>query len=638
MFLRKLAILCWLLGSMLLMPAALAQDDTAARQAAIAAAQVVLGRRPETWTYTIGFATDDASLGCPLIATGTKLGRSVVPYRYEFVYQGGQSYVVYVASDGSLVQLCDSKFNTPVQVSPTPTLLAGVTPTSTPFGTPAPTLVPNLPATLSANIGLTLQQYPCPVNYTGYMPPRIRNGAQTAAIEAGGVPNKLRSLPSTDNSISQQVGQIQPSRVLNFVLSGPACSGGYVWWYVEVDGVRGWTAESNFAENDYYIEPTAGNAATPSAPNVILSTPSSGGQLGGFSAAQGIDASFRLLEQFRGFAPFAAYRNDGQALYAFMYFSATPIAGTGTLLEYDAFSLQQTGRSLIISDVAPLNLQVSSLGDLVFSMNDGSIRVYNPNLLATDINQATLSPVLSIPNALSVIATSAGDFALSRDGRSLATFGCQQFLSTGGCVRISVRVFDLLTGALRYETGLPSDSTNMTMGTDLHFSADGTRLFAIGAPALASAILDATTGVILAPFNTDTLNQLSVLSVNNASNSLLSARCKLPAQSCGGAIEVGLWNNEGGLQGVLDVQGGDSPVLLETSDDGARFILSDVLNNLWLFSDSGLLLAQQAGAPFRDSPDAASFTSADFSPDGRFIVLTTRDARVVIWDVQAALD
>lgn len=98
----------------------------------------------------------------------------------------------------------------------------------------------------------------CPPDFNGYLPPRIQRGAVTAQVGVGGVPNTIRSLPTTE---SERLGQIQPNRRLDFVWNGPRCSGGYVWWEIEIDGVRGWTAESSFEQGEYYLEPTTGNAA-----------------------------------------------------------------------------------------------------------------------------------------------------------------------------------------------------------------------------------------------------------------------------------------------------------------------------------------------------------------------------------------
>lgn len=71
----------------------------------------------------------------------------------------------------------------------------------------------------------------------------------TGRIIAPTVPNRLRSLPSTDGDI---VGEL-PGRSEFAVLDGPACGGVYTWFFVEYNGITGWTAEGT--GQNYYIEP-----------------------------------------------------------------------------------------------------------------------------------------------------------------------------------------------------------------------------------------------------------------------------------------------------------------------------------------------------------------------------------------------
>ena len=128
---------------------------------------------------------------------------------------------------------------------------------STP-GTAAPA-TPVTQATLPANVTATPRpDFSCPPNFQGYLPPRIQSGPVTAQVEEGGLPNVIRALPTTE---SERLGQIQPGRRLDFVYGRPQCSGGYVWWEVEIDGVRGWTAESSAEDDAYFLVPTPGNAA-----------------------------------------------------------------------------------------------------------------------------------------------------------------------------------------------------------------------------------------------------------------------------------------------------------------------------------------------------------------------------------------
>jgi len=103
------------------------------------------------------------------------------------------------------------------------------------------------------------QEAVCPSQFTGYLPARIQIGQQTAQVADGGLPNRLREAPSTQ---AVQVGLAQPGRVLDRVVNGPACTDGFVWWLVEIDGVSGWTAESSFSEDRYFLEPV-GQAAVP---------------------------------------------------------------------------------------------------------------------------------------------------------------------------------------------------------------------------------------------------------------------------------------------------------------------------------------------------------------------------------------
>lgn len=60
------------------------------------------------WTHLLTNNITDTSLGCPLV-TGVALPSSIDVYRLELKY-GELNYTVYVSSDATMVQLCDSKF------------------------------------------------------------------------------------------------------------------------------------------------------------------------------------------------------------------------------------------------------------------------------------------------------------------------------------------------------------------------------------------------------------------------------------------------------------------------------------------------------------------------------------------------
>ncbi|MDQ7033473.1 MAG: hypothetical protein Q9P01_01160 [Anaerolineae bacterium] len=116
----------------------------------------------------------------------------------------------------------------------------------------------DLAGDLDESVARALAEYPCAVDFSGYMRPRLSVGFANAQIEIGGTPNTLRSYPNVDDSIGQRLGVIQLGRTIDRVMSGPVCNQGFVWWLVEFDGQTGWTAESNVATNDYFLEPLNG--------------------------------------------------------------------------------------------------------------------------------------------------------------------------------------------------------------------------------------------------------------------------------------------------------------------------------------------------------------------------------------------
>ncbi len=64
-----------------------------------------------------------------------------------------------------------------------------------------------------------------------------------------GTPNNIRAQANVD---ATRVGQI-PAGAVFTVLDGPQCNGGITWWYVNYNGVTGWTAEA--AGSEQFLEP-----------------------------------------------------------------------------------------------------------------------------------------------------------------------------------------------------------------------------------------------------------------------------------------------------------------------------------------------------------------------------------------------
>jgi len=103
----------------------------------------------------------------------------------------------------------------------------------------------------------------CPPLYQGFLRPRIDIGKASARVASRTLANRLRAGPELG---AQQIGEIPPRQVLDAVLDGPACDGAFVWWQVEVDGLIGWTVESDLNANAYYLEPVAPPVSEKSTP------------------------------------------------------------------------------------------------------------------------------------------------------------------------------------------------------------------------------------------------------------------------------------------------------------------------------------------------------------------------------------
>lgn len=107
-------------------------------------------------------------------------------------------------------------------------VLANFTPVAANFG--------QLEAIMLAN------QPVCP----GFMPSRIFPGQQARVTP--GAANRLRSIASTSGDV---VGQI-PGGATFQVIFGPECSENTAWWYVNYEGVQGYTAEG--MNGEYWVE------------------------------------------------------------------------------------------------------------------------------------------------------------------------------------------------------------------------------------------------------------------------------------------------------------------------------------------------------------------------------------------------
>ncbi len=152
----------------------------------------------------------DTSLGCPQPG---ETYRPVITrgYQFQLNYQG-TIYDYRVSANRQILILCS-----PVApVTPTPTIIP-----PSPTALPLPTLTPT-PAG--------------DVVCAGAMPSYLRVGVQVQ-VRATNIP--IRSRPSQSGPILDQI----PPGGTAWIIAGPQCGEGLVWWAVDHNGVTGWTAE-----------------------------------------------------------------------------------------------------------------------------------------------------------------------------------------------------------------------------------------------------------------------------------------------------------------------------------------------------------------------------------------------------------
>ncbi len=82
-------------------------------------------------------------------------------------------------------------------------------------------------------------------------PSRLQVGAQGQVV-AGQGSNNVRATPGTAGDL---LGSI-PEGGQFTVLDGPGCAEAMSWWYVDYNGLQGWTAEGD--SSSYWLEPLGG--------------------------------------------------------------------------------------------------------------------------------------------------------------------------------------------------------------------------------------------------------------------------------------------------------------------------------------------------------------------------------------------
>jgi WD40 repeat protein len=477
-------------------------------------------------------------------------------------------------------------------------------------GTGAGAVVPST----DVNVAAALQTYACPADFAGYLLPRIRVGTATARVEAGGLPNVLRAQPVANDQLAARLGTIQPNRTIDRVINGPVCSGGYVWWLVEVDGTQGWTVESDFSQEAYFLEPTPGNevvaAATPSAP----------------VAAPGLEGVAPVVLQKREDTT-AAERVTILAEGAFVL--ASDIIGEDTFVaaEYTldaanpAFTdtgIAETEAITELKTLADGTIVVVTASRITYYQKDGA--VYAPTLTVSDL------PVTGASSYLT---------AVSDDGLVFAFHTCTAG-SEDPCAqsRLVLRSFNAPVDL--WKADLPAGF----VVSRIVFSPDGQLVAALGFEAV--YLFDRITGI-----------QQGVLSNATAAFGMLDVAfhptepARMLTSICKRADAAGVVSGcTGGEITLWDLVSNQAIGVVETNNANPLFVAYTPQGDLILVADAagvttvrgaadGVLLANLIIPPDAATGAPVSVVDTAISPDGSQYVASGSDGQLYWWDLSS---
>lgn len=458
-----------------------------------------------------------------------------------------------------------------------------------------------------------LDEFACPAGFTDYLPPRLTIGPATARVQEGGLPNTLRSAPTTDASIGRRIGQAQPGRTLDRVLNGPACSNGFVWWLVEIDGTIGWTAESDAREQAYYLEPTSGNAATtvvsPVQPTPVPVTGSGTGTGTGNNSALISDEGIALLSGISGSAPVVdlLFVSDGSELVV--------LGAANPAIEIlDIAARDRTGRTLR-PDVPVLTVELASAVDETASLDTaGTLRLWD---VATASVLREIESVAEPPFGGS-------DLDFNSTGSLFVSSGCAES-QADTCTRGQVELWNATSGQpLRLQPAHP------TAPIVTRFSPDDALLASAATDGI--QIWDVQSGAFVTAFAKD--GDLPVYDLvwlpQNAG--VIQATCGQEQAGDDGTPEclqsdVRVWNLDSGSADLILGDHAGSARALAISPDGTRFASGGEDGMIYVYdTQTGAQIAAFSGHP------GAVLTLA-FSPDGTLLASGGDQETVFLWEL-----
>jgi WD40 repeat protein len=355
----------------------------------------------------------------------------------------------------------------------------------------------DLPGDLDETVARALAESPCTADFEGYLRPRLVAGFANAQVVTSGTPNALRTYPVTDDAVGQRLGVIQPGRTIDRVISGPVCNQGFVWWLVEFDGTTGWTAESNDATDEYFIEPL-GNVQPVPAATTAFTTPVA-------NNADAIAVNDKPITAL-------IFNSDGSRLFAAAQEQGFGDALNGFVSVWNLETNTSEGRIDVPSGVAALDYALEA-DLLLVAANNGTVTFYSasdPNLAATVAYEDVFAADMPVVPQL-VIAPDGTSFAVLECETAECTASQLRILSVEDASEEFSNVFDVVVDALAispdgaqiaaagnngvsffnvaeaeagnfYSVG---DDTSLPM-YDIAFNADGSQLLFVGCKILSS--------------------------------------------------------------------------------------------------------------------------------------------------------
>lgn len=419
---------------------------------------------------------------------------------------------------------------------------------------------------VDTNVQSALTQFTCPAGYAGYMQPRIGLGTGNAAIEQGGIPNTLRAFPTVDDNVGTRLGTVQPGRTIDRVLNGPVCNQGFVWWYIEIDGTQGWTAESNAADSSYFI-------ISVGAQNI---PPATGGQSTANTAPTGIPTMGQAPVQI-GTNPIIGIATlPTRAAYFATLEQGFGEAQATTIADFDLV-MAIGGNTVATMPIAVISLDYAqNLNALVAVAEDGAVVTYN-------LDNNTQTPLLTATSARVTPA-----FAVSSRGR-MAWGNC----TDSTCNTATVALYDLNTRAEVWIKVATAPVNAISISPSERIVASGNSDGII-------QFWDSSNGAVLSTY--EETNQAAFLGdvtytdlvfKSNDDNQLLLAGCN--ARDLQGTCtqgRIGLINvNDGSLIGIVP-QFEAEVTHIAYYNDGSRFVSTDGQNIIVANASTGSTLVE----------------------------------------------